>query len=204
MPPSQIVSIFGGPRESRDTFHVGFTHERYFALSDIFVDFLGVDDDMVIFTVTGPIIAGPGFTPQEEVLWASDAHEMDNCLMEPLSDGFPLAIGRAIYIRLPHTSQIRPFATLGHPTNSSGTAAVTTNHGTIPNGSYVYINNGGRHALVGIIGSGSFNLDAGMGVSRITMITGYTVSRRPTGHVHDITNFFAAADHSRNATVFAS
>jgi len=57
--PTVVISHLSPPSEFRRIFQVGFTHERYFHLTDFILDFVGMNEYMIEFIFAGPIIWGP-------------------------------------------------------------------------------------------------------------------------------------------------
>jgi hypothetical protein len=163
-------------------FVLGFLDEKYFVLVDFIAYFTGLDRDVFVPEVTEPVRVS---APVEYVI--SDEAELENEVANSQPQALPMGTFVNIHWRV-GTIGHNVSATLGHPINTAGTMAITTNHlGRIPRGATVHLTNGTR---IGRIDGVDFSTLRGTDASLIVMENGFTVSRQ--ADFVNITNFWAS------------
>jgi hypothetical protein len=192
-------------------FVLGFLDEKYFVLVDFIAYFTGIDRDEFVLEVGEPVRVSEPFTyvisdeaefdpdffvpevteparfsaPVEGVI--SDEVELENEVANSQPQVLPMGTFVNIHWRVNGIGR-QVSATLGHPINTLGTRAITTNHlGLIPEGATVHLTNGTRIGTIDLVDS---RPDIrGTDISRIVMENGFTVSRQ--AEFVNITNFWA-------------
>lgn len=191
-----IFTSWGGPTLNRPTFCLRFACDKYLPLVDIVLDFVGIPECMLKIEQSGRAFALavgtiiPYDMESEMRLISGDAWNVECYEPNAVINNRTLIIGDRLQLRWPVSggTAVLP-GTLGHPNNSNGMRAFTTNHSIVPIGANV---RDGTGQYTGTISNRAFTQNPGVDVSLIRFNSGITISSFVPAINRNITSFMSA------------